>query len=369
MSEHKHDVVVVGAGPCGSTAAYEIAKAGHDVLLLERDEYPGQFNSCGGGLGNFLVDRFDLDQALVHKHIHTVKVDLGFTRKTYNADKPIYVSVKRTELDPWLAKRAEKAGAKLRCHQKAIEYDPYHKRLKVLDRSNQTHYDVIGDLIVFADGARSLAWPNCRIGVDNKRDSIVGIAYELGYPDNPYDAFEFFFDEEKLPYGYYWIFPTSDTLNVGMGGPADQLGGRVGVMLQEFIDAREDLKGLKPVRKSSGLIPSYVAEKFHGTGVLVVGDAGGFVNPLTGGGIYLGMVSAEMAARTVNEALAADRSDAAFLSRYTRRIKLSPFYAGLKTFHAMVAYSEWRRKRTGRSAIGHIFKLYSDIGDFALRRL
>lgn len=365
----QYDVVVVGAGPCGSTAAYEIAKSGYRVLLLERDRYPGEFNSCGGGLGHFLIKKFDLPESIVHKRIQSVKLNLGWLTKTYHAEQAIYVSVKRTEFDRFLAERAVGVGAELRCFHKVIDFDPYHKQLRVLDRATGEHYQVGGKITLFADGARSLAWSVCRLGINHQHESIIGVAYELGYPDNPYDAFEFVFEENKLPYGYYWIFPTTDTLNVGMGGPTDQLGGRIGVMLQEFINQRPELAGLPVVRKSSGLIPSYVGSQWHGDSVLVVGDAGGFVNPLTGGGIYLGMVSAQMAAQTANEALSCRRFDSAFLARYSRRIRRAPFYLGLRTFHAAVRYSQWHLRQFGNPVLGRIFKLYSDIGDFALRRL
>jgi len=369
MSASVPDVIVVGAGPCGSTAAYEIAKAGYEVLLLERDEYPGQYNSCGGGLGNFLVKKFDLPEKILHKKIRTVQLHLGEEIKTYRAEQPIYVSIKRTEFDRFLAGRATQAGAQLRCLQKVIDYDPYHRRLKILDRPSGALWDIQGKLVIFADGATTQAWTSCRVGVDPAQAPIIGIAYELGYPDNPHEAFEFFFDEQKLAYGYYWIFPTKDTLNVGMGGPRDKLGGQAGRMLAEFIAARTDLAQLKPVRKSSGIIPGRLASQFHGEGIMVVGDAGGFVNPLTGGGIYLGMVSAQMAAREACEAFSCGRFDSPFFSRYTRRIKTSPYYAGLKVFHAMVNYSQRHLKRTGRPILGKIFKLYSDIGDIALRKL
>ncbi len=369
MSKAHHDVIVIGAGPCGSTAAYEIAKAGYDVLLLERYRVAGELNSCGGGLGHFLIKKFDLPEHLLHKRVRKVKLDLGWTQKTYQAADPIYVSVKRTEFDVFLAERAAQAGAKLKLFQKVVDYDPFHKRLKVQDRASGELYHLTAKIVIFADGARTMAWPICRIGVDSRRDTAVGVAYELGWPGNPLDAFEFLFREHELPYGYYWVFPTNDTLNVGMGGPVKQLGGRIGEMLQSFIESRPELRDLPVVRKSSGLIPTYVAEQLHGDGVMVVGDAGGFVNPLTGGGIYLGMVSAQMAARVAGEALQANRCDCAFLSRYTFRMKLTPFYQGLRVFHGMVTYSQRHLERTGKPILGKIFKVYSDIGDFALRRL
>jgi digeranylgeranylglycerophospholipid reductase len=364
-----YDVIVIGAGPCGSTAAYEIAKAGYRVLLLERDSYPGENNSCGGGLGNFLQKKFDLPDALIHKRVRSVLLNLTTSQKTYTAAQPIYMSVKRTEFDRFLAERAAKAGAELRVRQTAMLYDPQYKLLRVLDRATGQTWETTAKLVVFADGARTLAWSDCGIGVNPNHEPIIGLTYELGAPDNPYDAFEFVFDEAKLPYGYYWVFPTRDTLNVGVGGPVADLGKNAKDYLLRFIAERPELRDLKAVRKTAGYIPSQLAARLHGHGVLVVGDAGGFVNPLTGGGIYLGMVSAQMAARVACEALREGRFDGAFLARYSWRIKTSPFWMGLRFFHALVRYSQNHRQRTGRNILGRIFKLYSDVGDFALRRL
>lgn len=369
MSVPDYEVIVVGAGPCGSTAAYEVAKAGYRVLLLERDSYPGENNSCGGGLGQFLQTKFDLPESLIHKKINAVHLDLGFLQKTYHAPKPIYMSVKRTEFDRFLAERAVGVGAELRTRQTALAYDPFHHVLTVLNRDNRQKWDVSGKIVVFADGARTLARSQCGIGVDPNHEPLIGLAWELSYPDNPYDAFEFVFNEAELPYGYYWVFPTTDTLNVGFGGPVADIGRDARGYLQRFIDSRPDLRDLKPVRKTAGMIPNQVAKQFHAAGVMIVGDAAGFVNPLTGGGIYIGMESARMAARTACEALAARRYDNAFLARYTRRIKMWPVFSGLHVFHRTVRFSQSYRRRTGKPILGHIFKVYSDIGDFALRRL
>jgi digeranylgeranylglycerophospholipid reductase len=369
MSLATYDVIVVGAGPAGSTAAYEIAKAGHQVLVLERDAYPGENNSCGGGLGHFLQAKFDLPDSLIHKKINAVRLDVGFLEKTYQAPTPIYMSVKRTEFDQFLAERATSVGAELRVRQNVQAYDPFHKVLTVLDRETKQTWQVAAKIVIFADGVRTLARRECGIGVDADRDPIIGLAWELSYPDNPYDMFEFIFDESKLPHGYWWVFPTRDTLNVGFGGPVRDIGKNAREWLSEFIESRADLRDLKPVRKTAGLIPTHVASQMHGAGVMVVGDAAGFVNPLTGGGIFIGMVSARIAARTACEALVERRYDSAFLARYSRRIKLSPIYSGLHVFHGIVNFSQSYRRRTGRPVLGRIFKLYSDIGDFALRRL
>ncbi len=364
-----YDVIVVGAGPTGSTAAYEIAKAGHKVLLLERDAYPGENNSCGGGLGQFLQEKFDLPESIIHKKINSVRLDVGFLEKTYQAAQPIYMSIKRTQFDRFLAERAVDAGAELKVRQNALAYDPFHKVLTVMDRDTKTKWDVTAHIVIFADGVRTLAHTQCGIGVDADRDPIIALAWELSYPDNPYDAFEFIFNEAELPHGYYWVFPTTDTLNVGFGGPVRDIGKNAREWLQKFIDGRPDLRDLKPIRKTAGLIPTHVATRLHGAGVMVIGDAAGFVNPLTGGGIYIGMLTARTAARTACEALIERRFDAAFLAKYSWRIKFGPVYHGLNFFHGVVNFSQRYHLRTGKPILGKIFKLYSDVGDFALRRL
>jgi digeranylgeranylglycerophospholipid reductase len=316
-----------------------------------------------------LQKKFDLPDRLIHKRVREVRLDLGFLTKTYRADQPIYMSIKRTEFDKFLAERAVAAGAELRVRQTVLGYDPHRKIVRVLDRDSGRHWEASAKIVIFADGARSLAWRECGIGVDPQRDPLIGIAYELGWPGNPCETFEFFFDEAKLPYGYFWIFPTTDTLNVGIGGPVRDLGKQAKGLLQQFIAERPELRDLKPVRKTAGFIPGHLANRLHGDGVLVVGDAGGFVNPLTGGGIYLGMLGAQTAGQVAVAALREDRCDNPSLARYSRRIKTSPYWAGLHVFHGLVKWSQDHRLRTGKPVLGKIFKVYSDIGDFALRRL
>jgi len=189
----------------------------------------------------------------------------------------------------------------------------------------------------------------------------VGVAKELEAPANGHQAFEFIFDEKRLPYGYLWVFPCRDVLNVGIGGPKALLGTQTGRLLDEFIESRPDLRGRKAVTVKSGLLPSYLSPKLHGEGVMAVGDAAGFVNPLTGGGIFLGMKSAQLAAHTAVEALRSGRTDNAYLARYSMRVKTGKIYASVKFFDAVIRYSQWHGKRFGKPILGKIFLAYSDL--------
>ena len=358
---HTHDVVVVGAGPTGSNAAYRIASKGYDVLLVERDSSPGQYNSCGGGVGYFIKDLYGYPDDIAGREIGKVRLTLHNREIFFDAGKPIYTSMQRPKFDKWFADRAAGAGATLKVSHKALDYDPLKKRLTCLDRvkGETVHFD--GRLFIFADGPRTLAWRCCRVGLPADKPVHIGIAYELSCPNAPQDTYEFIFDEIKLPYGYFWVFPGKDALNVGVGGPREQLNGKIGAMLDQFIDSRDDLRGLKPERISSGLIPAFLSGKLHGDGVMAVGDAGGFVNPLTGGGIFMGLKSSEAAAKTALEALNAGRFDAKFLSRYTRRMKLSKIYPSVKVLDFSVRQSQNFLKATGKPLLSEIFYWYSKL--------
>lgn len=357
----QYDVVVIGAGPAGSTAAYEIAKKGFQVLLLERDRSPGWFNSCGGGIGFFMQELFGYPDHIAGRRISKVRLRLHNRTKLFDAGKPIYTSMQRPKFDKWLAERAVCAGATLKLLHKAQDYDPYYKRLRCLNRVTGETLYFQGSLFIFADGPRTLAWRSCRVGLPADAPLHFGVVTELTLPNAPHDAYEFIFDEIKLPHGYFWVFPGEHALNVGVGGPSRQIRGIAGQMLKDFIDSREDLRDLKSERTTSGFIPTYLSGKLHGDGVMAVGDAGGFVNPLTGGGIFLGMKSAQVAAHTAVEALHADRLDGQFLARYTRRIKLSKIYPTVKGLDFAVRHSQTFLKATGKPVLSEIFYWYSEV--------
>jgi len=367
LSANPYDVVVVGAGPTGSHAAYLIAREGFSTLLLERENVPGLHNACGGGLGYFLKDLFEIPDHIVQKTVSKVKLGLSDLDKLYESDRPLYISVRRAEFDAFLARRAVENGAVLLCGHRAVDYDPLTREVVCLRRSDKQTVRFAAKIVIFADGPRTLAYRSCKIGLAPEKASLVGIAKELEAEGNEHDAFEFIFDERRLPYGYLWVFPCRDVLNVGIGGPKDLLEGKADRMLEEFIESRPDLRGRKAVTVKSGLIPSFLSGKLHGEGVMVIGDAAGFVNPLTGGGIFLGMKSAQIAAKTALEAIRLGRFDNPFLQRYTHRIKTSKIYASVKIFDALVRYSQWRYRRSGKPVLGKIFYGYSEAMFYLLK--
>ncbi len=361
MTIPTYDCVVVGAGPTGSNAAYTVAQKGFDVLLVERDPSPGWGSACGGGIGYFLKDLYGIPDDVAGRPISSVQIVLHNRKKLYHSPKPLFTSVKRPQFDGWFADRAVKAGATLAVLHKAVDYDPYNRVLTCIDRRTGETVLIKAKLFIFADGPRTLAWKTCGIGLPPTAPLHMGISMELSLKNAPHDKYEFIFDEVKLPYGYFWVFPRDHSLNVGVGGPAEQLKGNIGELLRNWIASRPDLRDLKSERTRSGFIPAYLTGKLHCEGTLVAGDAAGFVNPITGGGIWLGLKSAEAAGETAVLALHKNRTDAHFLSRYSRRIKFGRMYVPIKALDLTVRSSQYYLKRTGRPLLSFFFHLYCEI--------
>jgi len=128
--EHR-DIVIIGAGPAGSTAAYAAARAGRPPLLLEQAPTPGARNICGGAIPAALGRRLGVGEGIMLSSIRrgTVAVD-GRTMR-FASVRPTFLSVARAAFDAWLARRAVAAGAELRTGARVTHVDPATRRLRL----------------------------------------------------------------------------------------------------------------------------------------------------------------------------------------------------------------------------------------------
>ena len=129
---------------------------------------------------------------------------------------------------------------------------------------------------------------------------------------------------------YCWLFPKRDCSWVGVGGTlGSSKDAKLQTRLAEFIERRDDLRGRRIRHRGGGLVPSDLAEEFVAHGAMVVGDAAGLVNPMTGGGIAFALASGEIAGRVAAEAIRRGRNDRSFLRKYPRQFRLTPHYVWL----------------------------------------
>jgi menaquinone-9 beta-reductase len=340
------DVIVVGAGPAGSTTAYYLAQAGLDVLLLEKSRFPRE-KVCGDGLTPRGV------KALVGMGISVTEQD-GWVRnkglRVIGAGKrmelswpelssyPGYGLVRhRNDLDEMLARRAQQAGARL-LEGMAVTAPVIDDRTGRITGVMARPYDEEGAegagpsrergspareyrarVIVAADGNSSRL--SVAMGLRKRDDRPLGVAvrtyYQTPRHDDDYlESWLDLWDGDRLLPGYGWIFGMGDgTSNVGLGllntsaafGHTDYH-----ALLRRWLKGMPAEWGFteenrtQPVR-GAALPMGFNRTPHYSNGLLLVGDAGGMVNPFNGEGIAYAMESGELLARTIAQALARER--------------------------------------------------------------
>lgn len=320
------DAVVIGAGPAGSTAATEIAQKGYNVFLIEKDAFPGQTNVCAGGIDKVSVEHLNLPERIIEKNIATSI--FYFPGKIYSLPTPS-LSVQRNVFDRFLAERAEKCGVKLFTSTKAWDVARKKDEIIVFLRNliaNES-YEVKTKLVIFADGPNTLSSKKFKnIGFARKPNNTAFAAiYEIQWENNPYDAFEYFFDTAISPWGYGWIFPKKNLLNVGVMSLLSKTRTNIKTLVDFLVDkhpiASKKLRGKSKLRFAADIIPLQHARKIYTDRVLVVGDAAGMVDPLWGGGIGYAIRGSAVAAMVAVKALEKNRFDENFLSLFEKKWK------------------------------------------------
>lgn len=291
------DVVVVGAGPAGSSAARAAARAGASVALLDRAEFP-RYKTCGGGLigpslGVLPAGR--PTRATITRATFTLRGERARTRES--AD-PLILTATRPELDDWLAREAVRAGADFRapCAVRAVHPVADGVRL-VTDQG-----DLLARVVVAADGSSGRL--SRLVGVET---SQVDLGLELELEAGPLAAEwadRIHLDWGPIPGSYAWVFPKGDTLTVGViarrGRPDDTRR-----YLADFV-AQQGMGGLRVLHDSGHLTRCRTPGSPLSRGrVLAAGDAAGLLEPWTREGISFalrsGRVAGGLAATAVRE--------------------------------------------------------------------
>ena len=323
------DVLVVGAGPAGSAAAYHLARHGVDVLCVDKSRFPRE-KVCGDGLsprGVGALQSLGIDATEagftrvegLRVYAPTVTLNLPWPKLSSLPDFGVVRT--RHDLDHLMLQHAQKAGA--------IVWEGTDVEMPLTDRGwvagarvrreGEESETIRAKYVLACDGASSRFAGKAGVRRDPRRP--LGVAARRYYrsPREPQSWFEAWFDVAEtgviLP-GYGWIFPVGDgTLNVGAGllnttkmfkevTPRKMLDLFERSLPEEWEIREENAAG----EVLSGPLPMGMNRApLAMPGMLVVGDAGGLINPFTGEGIAYAIESAEIAAELVHGALASNR--------------------------------------------------------------
>jgi geranylgeranyl reductase family protein len=361
------DVLVVGGGPSGAACAYWLAEAGHDVRLIERKHYPRE-KTCGDGLTPRAVRQLEdmgLAEELTAHHRYRGLRSMAFGRTIELAwprhpDLPDYgYVITRADLDELVARRAEKAGAEVLEGREALT--PVVERglvrgAVVRDRDSGTVSEMTARYVVVADGANSRFGRS--LGTSRNREYPLGMAIR-GYFTSPrHDEpwIESHLDirdktGDVLP-GYGWIFPLGDgRVNVGVGllSTFNQWKTvNTSHLMEAFVDYAPASWGLSPATScgppTGGRLPMGLSVGPHaGPTYLVVGDAGGSINPFNGEGIAYAYETGRMAAEAVGEALRT--GDGLALAEYDTRLQetYALYFKVARAFVRIIGHPEMMR--------------------------
>jgi digeranylgeranylglycerophospholipid reductase len=308
-----YDTIIVGAGPIGSYIAGELASCGHKVIVFERQEGIGKAHCCTGILGKECLDAFPAGREAVLREAKSARFFapsgncLTVEKETVQA----YI-VDRTAFDNKLARIAQMHGAEYHLESRVTDVTTTEDLACVQVKNKQGTITCEGKAVVIASGFDSKL-PQ-RLGFGKNSDFVMGAQAEV--VTKGIDEVEVYFGSHIAPGFFAWLVPTSN----GKALAGLLCRHHTGSYLKGFLGhlANQGKIASPDVKISYGGIPLKPLPRTAGRRAIVVGDAAGQVKPTTGGGIYYGLLCAQIAADTLHQALCANDLTAKRLSSYEK---------------------------------------------------
>lgn len=298
-----YDLIVIGAGPAGSTTARVVSSAGFHVLLLEKNETCR--SPCAGYIGN-TINLEPVDDAIIQSGI--TKMRVYFPDMTFHDFHLNGFVVDRHLFDMELVRRSQASGTQVRWSSPVTDIISGEVKFRNGKAS--------GKIIVGADGVFSKT--ASFMGMEKQRFAACA-QYHLKGIQPLSQTCEIFFNAGYAPGGYVWIYPTGkDSAKVGVGVTCFNP--------RKYLDKFIDCSGVsgringKKTEFITGALPIYgLREKLVSGNILLVGDSAGMADPVTGAGIHNAILAGEVAGKTIIDVL--EKDDIALLSYYETRIR------------------------------------------------
>ena len=309
ISSHKYDVIVVGMGPAGASAAFELSQRGLSVLAFDKQAHP-RYKVCGGGLSARISKILPADfSSVVEKTVHRVQFAYEAQESfLIESSEPIAYMVMRQHFDQWLVEKARQAGATIHEEETVVEIQNGEEGVDVFTKQGRYNSQVV----IGADGVMSVVAQQCFSGRSFRKIPALESEVQGGrthpFQENPTALISL----QAAKKGYGWIFPKQQGLSLGIG-EFENGAKRPKQSFRDFIGHEPMLSGLKiPAPLGYPLPIAHASAYRNGNGwvgrlvcgrAILVGDAGHLVDPLLGEGIYYAVRSGQLAAKTIIDVL------------------------------------------------------------------
>ena len=300
-----YDILVIGAGPAGSSAARAAARMGFKVLLIEKNQRIGVPVHCAELVSKWVSCHASFTPGSITQSIETMNVHLP-NGVTYEMKSPGYM-LDRSLFDKELATSAILSGADVLTGAKALEAS---SEGVLIEQGSRTEW-IRTKVVIGADGvhstvARWITQPSLRV--------MVALQYEVALFESQSHADIYFHPDYEG--GYAWFFPKARTANVGIG-VLPQKTSMLSELLNRFLNLLKDsgrLPRIEIISKTGGSIPCEPRQQTVFGNTLLVGDAAGHAHPITGAGILNAVIAGEIAGRIGAEAVG--KGDISYLEHY-----------------------------------------------------
>ena len=320
-----YDLIVIGAGPAGTSAARAAAQRGLSTLLLEKEQVP-RTKLCGGGVTPKVLTRLDfgLPNELIECETRATRIHVGESVHHFESKQVLVYMTSRAKFDSFLTGKAADAGAELRDKSpvRRIEVTGSHVEVKTSVGRFRSR------ILIGADG---MGGPTARAGgfYDSWKSDQVSYAVESEVYVGERSVQEFVGESAYFdlyfgvsPAGYGWVFPKDDHLTVGVGCRLSRLHSGI-ELFSDFTKRVGAWEGFEIPKPQAHLIPLGGAARVPSAKdrMLLAGDCAGFAEPLLGEGIYFSIWGGQMAVEAAAEACRLERFNRACLAAYEQRCR------------------------------------------------
>ncbi len=304
------DILIIGAGPAGSSAAISAARSGMDVLVVEKRSTVGVPVQCAEYIPAPLVGRLGLGTGYIVQKVSKMRTVLPDGSATDMA-APGFM-IRRDRFDQALAEKAAGLGARILLSAKALERT--EEGLVVIQKGRGNRFTVSPRVIIGADGPRSGTASWCGI---SRGSLLLALQYNVALRA-PMDHTEVHLSPDYFA-GYAWLFPKGDSANVGLGmKQRKRTTEDMKTLLNRFVEKLAENGKIKgpPLSATGGMIPAAPLDRAVYGNLLLAGDAAGHTHPISGAGIFAAVSCGKMAGSWASKSIR--ENDPMLLREYDR---------------------------------------------------